>query len=82
MHGLGIIFLTYGVVEYGGILAAKHFALPQLLLLEVPLPLQTWIPQFINSFLSPLAMFSLSLLIGGVVLIVVSFVYKRRQASL
>ncbi len=80
--GLGIIFLTYGVVEYGGVLAAKYFALPQLPLLEIPLPLQIWISQFINNFLSPLAMFSLSLLIGGVVLIVVSFVYKRRQALL
>jgi len=81
-RGLGITFLTYGALEYGGILAAKHFALPQLPLSEIPPSLQAWLPQVISDFLHPLEMFSLGLLIGGIVLLVVSFVYKPRQPSL
>ena len=81
-RGLGITFLTYGALEYGGILAAKHFALPQLPLSEIPPSLQAWLPQVISDFLHPLEMFSLGLLIGGVALLVVSFVYKPRQPSL
>jgi len=80
-RGLGITFLTYGVLEYGGILAAKHFALPQLPLSEIPLALQTWLPQFFNNLLHPLEMLSIGFLIGGIVLLVVSFVYKPSQPS-
>ncbi len=80
-RGLGIIFLTYGVLEYGGILAAKHFALPQLPLSEIPRALQTWLPQFFSNLLHPLEMLSIGFLIGGIVLLIVSFVYKPRQPS-
>jgi len=80
-RGLGITFLTYGVLEYGGILAAKHFALPQLPLSEIPLALQAWLPQFFNNLLHPLEMLSIGFLIGGIVLLVVSFVYKPSQPS-
>ncbi len=78
---LGTIFLTYGALEYAGILAAKHFALPQLTQLPLPPQLQTWLPQLIGNFLVPLEMFSLGLLIGGVVLLIVSFVYPRIRPS-
>jgi len=76
---LGIIFLTYGAFEYAGIFVAKYFAGTQLALLPIPSQLQAWLPQFLSDFLAPLAMFSLGLLIGGIALIVVSFVYKPRQ---
>jgi len=80
-RSLGSTFLTYGVLEYAGIFAAKYFAGTQLGQLQIPAPLQTWLPQFLSDFLAPLEMFSLSLLIAGVVLIIVSFVYKPRQPS-
>ncbi len=76
---IGITFLTCGVIWYGGTFAAKHFGGAQLSALEMPSSLQVWLPQFINNLLSPLAMLGLGLLIGGVALIVVSFVYKRGQ---
>ena len=78
-RGLGITFLTYGAIEYASIFIAKHFATTQLPLLEIPPPLQAFIPQLLNDLLAPLEMFSLGLLIGGVVLLIVSFVYKPRQ---
>jgi len=76
---LGTIFLTYGALWFAGILVAKHFIGTQLEFPDMPKLLQTWIPQLISDFIAPLQMFSLGLLIGGVALIIVSFVYKPRQ---
>jgi len=78
---LGIIFTTYGAFEYLGIIIIKRLAGAQLPQLGIPLPLQDWLPQFLRGVLLPLEIFSLSLLIAGVALIVVSFVYKPRQPS-
>ena len=79
---LGIIFATYGVLEYAGIFIAKYFTGKQIADFPlIPPSLQEWLPQFTSDFLAPLEMFSLGLLIGGVVLIVVSFVYKRGEPS-
>ncbi|MBA7677059.1 hypothetical protein ES703_85307 [subsurface metagenome] len=80
-RGLGITFLTYGVLWYVGIFVAKYFAGTQMAQFDVPHYLEGWRFQFVDNFLAPLEMFSLGLLIGGVVLIVVSFVYKRRETS-
>jgi len=78
---LGTIFLTYGAFQYAGIFVAKHFAGPQLAQLPIPPQLQAWLPQLVSDFLAPLEMFSLGLLIGGVVLLIVSFVYPRIRPS-
>ncbi len=55
--------------------------MPQIMTPDIPPSLQTWILQLSNDFLAPLAMFSLGMLIGGAILIVVSFVYKPRQTQ-
>ena len=78
---LGIIFLTYGAFEYGGILALKYFGLPRLAEVPIPPALQTWLPQLYTDFFTPLEMFSLGFLIGGLALLIVSFVYKRGEDS-
>ncbi|MFC2012677.1 hypothetical protein ACFLUE_00145 [Chloroflexota bacterium] len=80
-RGLGIIFLTYGAIEYGGILAARHLALPQLPLAEIPPSVQIWLPQFINNLARPLEILSIGCMAAGAVLLVASFVYKRSRAS-
>ncbi|MFC1988184.1 hypothetical protein ACFLVH_06605, partial [Chloroflexota bacterium] len=80
-RSLGTTFLTYGVLEYAGIFAGKYFAGIQLARTSIPPSLQEWLPQFISDFMAPLEIFSLALLIGGIVLIIVSFVYKRGQSS-
>jgi len=78
---IGIIFLTYGVLEYIAIFVTKYLAGTQLTKLDVPAQLQTLLPQLLSNFLAPLEIFSICLLVVGVALIIVSFVYKPRQPS-
>jgi len=78
---LGIPCLTYGAFGYAGIFVARYFTERGLPLPELPEALQTWLPQFLDNLMAPLETFSLGLLIGGVVLVIVSFVYKPRQPS-
>jgi len=82
---LGITFLIYGVPGYAGIFLLKNYAMAQLDQFirqpNLPVSLQAWIPQFVDDFLAPLEMFTLGVLIGGVVLLIVSFVYKPRVPS-
>jgi len=78
---IGITFTTYGAIWYGGIFAAKHFAMPQLARLGLPTQLQEWLPQLLNDVLVPLQMFSLGFLVAGIALLIVSHVYKPRQPS-
>ena len=78
---LGIPLLTYGAIEYASIWVAKYFMRGQLPLPDIPPYLETWMLQFIDNLLNPLEIFSLGLLIGGAVLVIVSFVYRRGQTS-
>ena len=74
---LGTIFLTYGVLWFAGILIGKYFAEKQIAQLDIPPYFQELLPRLVNDFSAPLLWFSLGLLIGGIVLIAVSFVYPR-----
>jgi hypothetical protein len=78
---LGTIFLTYGVPWFAGILVGKYFAGKQIAQLDIPPYFRELLPRLVNDFSAPLQWFSLGLLIGGVVLIVVSFVYPRWRQS-
>jgi len=78
---VGTIFLTCGVPWFAGILIGRHFAGKQLAQLDIPPYFQELLPRLANDFSAPLQWFSLGLLIGGVVLIVVSFVYPRWRQS-
>lgn len=78
---LGIIFLIYGVLEFVGVYLAKNFAPTSLPLHDIPVQLQTWLMGLYSDLLAPLQMFSLGVLIGGVVLLVVSFVYKPSESE-
>lgn len=77
---LGVPCLTYGTSWYIGVLAARYYAGQPLPIPGLPTALQEWMPQFLYNVVAPMEMFSLGLLITGVILITVSFVYKRRQA--
>lgn len=76
---LGVPCLTYGAFEYAGTFVGKYFIRGQVSLPDVPPSLQTWIFQFIDNLMHPLEVFSLGLVIGGIALIIVSFIYKPRQ---
>lgn len=80
-RSLGIDFLLYGVLELAGVLVARHF-LPTLPLpSDFPPSLQTWLLGLLGDLLVPLQMFSIGLVVGGVVLIIVSFVARPREAE-
>ena len=82
---IGITFLAYGIPGYVGAFLINNFAMEYLPQLTgqplLPASLQAWLPQLVNNILAPMQMFSLGILIGGVVLLVVSFVYKRKPAN-
>lgn len=80
-HQLGIPMLTYGAIEYGGIWVVKYLMSSGRLKLpdEIPAPLQTWITQLSYDIMKPLEIFSLALLIIGLALTIVSFLYKHDQ---
>ncbi len=75
---LGVPLLTYGVIEYAGIWATKYFAPTLIPERWIPLPFQEWLQSLTNDVLAPLEAFSLGCIFGGAVLIIVSFVYRRR----
>ncbi len=79
---LGITLVSYGAFEYAGILLAKYL-LPNFLSAPpgIPASLWDWLNQLLNNMMSPLEMFSLGCLVGGVVLFITSFVVGRRTAE-
>jgi hypothetical protein len=80
-RSLGITFLTCGVIIYLGNLVTKYFAGVSIMELALPIQFQTWLPQLLADFLTPLDIYGIVLAIIGVLLLVVSFVYKPRQPS-
>lgn len=80
-RGLGTTFLTCGVLSYAGAFVAKNIAGTQLTQLDMPAYLQTLMPQLLKDTLAPLEMYSIGLAAAGVVLLIVSFVYKRHEAE-
>jgi hypothetical protein len=80
-RGIGITFLICGAVSYAGAFVAKNMAGTQLTQLDMPAYLQTWMPQLVTDTLAPLEMYSIGLAAAGVVLLIVSFVYKRHEAE-
>ena len=78
-RGLGITFLIYGAIEYAGTFVARQFVPTQLPMLpDIPSSLQMWLLGLFGDILAPLQMFSLGCLIGGAVLLIISFVYRPR----
>jgi len=81
-RSLGSTFLTCGIFSYADVFIVKYIADTQLAQADMPVYLQAWIPQLIKDALAPLEMYSIGLLVVGVALLVVSFVYKRGEPSL
>ncbi|MFC2033894.1 hypothetical protein ACFLTT_00620 [Chloroflexota bacterium] len=77
---LGVPLLTYGAFGYASIFAAKYFYEKWLPLPEVSPSLEAWMPQFTDNIMAPMEIFSLSILITGIVLIVISFVYRKDES--
>ncbi len=87
-RSLGSIFLTFAIPACLSIAAVKYFDVIQAWILrllnidiDIPAQLQALVLQAVNDFVAPIWMLSLGLLIAGVVLLIVSSVYKPRQPS-
>ncbi len=81
-RSIGTTLVTYGVIGYAIPFALSYFHLEEQLMGMaggIPASLQTWITQLMNDFTAPMKTFSLALLVTGVVLVIVSIVYPRRQ---
>jgi hypothetical protein len=78
-RALGKVFLIYGVVEFAVILFARYFNFVKYIP-DLPYSLESWLSGFIKNTLLPLQWLSLGILILGVVLIVVSILFKRPKA--
>jgi hypothetical protein len=76
---LGITFLSVGVISLVGALIARSVANSQLLQSDLPAALQTWAPKVVNDVLMPLGIYAVALIVVGIALTVVSFVYKREE---
>lgn len=73
---LGISCLAYGAMEYAGIYFGKPLAAAQIGQQEIPPGLQIWLVQLLDNLMAPLLTFSLVLMVAGIVLVVVSFIYR------
>ena len=78
---LGIIFLSYGVLQYVGIFIITRLAETQSGRIESPAALQAWLPQFLNDLFAPLEMFTIGVAVVGVVLIIVGVVPWGRKPA-
>jgi hypothetical protein len=74
---LGITCLAVGAVLLAGALIAN--SLIGGMLSDAPSTLQAWLPSLIFDTLLPLGIYSIGLLVAGIALTVVSFVYKKDE---
>ena len=78
---LGIVMVIYGALELAAVYVAKSYIPSTVPWFDIPASLETWLTGLYNDILAPLMMFSIGILIVGMVLLVVSFVYKSRAVE-
>jgi hypothetical protein len=75
-RSLGISLFVYGALALAGVIISKNIVPNHLPLGELPLSIQDQVLGIFNDFLAPMQTFSIGVLVVGVVLIVVSIIYK------
>jgi hypothetical protein len=76
---LGITFLAVGVVSLVGAFVARSIANSQLATIDMPATLQAWAPNVVFDVLMTLGIYAIGLIVVGIAMTVVSFVYKRDE---
>ncbi len=76
---IGITFLAVGAVSLAGAFIARSVANSQLANGDIPTTLQTWAPEVITDVLMPLGIYAIGLIVVGIALTVISFVYKKGE---
>jgi hypothetical protein len=74
---LGMNLLIYGALEFAAIVFIRSLDMAGYIP-ELPYSLETWLNGLFKDFLAPLYWLSLGILIAGVILLIVSFVYRPR----
>ena len=81
-RNLGTTFITFGIVGLSIYFIAKYFVGSQLAnIQDLPAILQTWLPQFLNDFMMPELIIGVVFAVLGLVLIIVSMLYKLHQGT-
>jgi hypothetical protein len=80
-RNIGFTFLAVGVVSLVGAFVARSIANSQLATIDMPATLQAWAPDVVFDVLMPLGIYAIGLIVVGIALTVVSFVYKRGEDS-
>jgi len=76
---LGITFLVCGIPSLAFVFIARYLAETQLVHTGLSAYLQTLITQLIRDALTPLMIYGIALMATGLILLIVSFVYRRRE---
>jgi hypothetical protein len=82
-RSIGTTVVAYGVIGYTIAFASGYFNVEEQVMAMtggISPSLQAWMTQFMDNLMAPLETFDLALIIIGVILIIGSFVYRRRQA--
>lgn len=77
---LGITLLAYGVFALVASFIATNIVRTQVVPPDIPSSIQTWLSGLISSSIAPLQIFCIVLIVAGVALLVVSFIYKPRRS--
>ncbi len=78
---IGFTFLIVGVVSLVGAFVTRSIANSQLATSDIPATIQSWAPDVVTGVLMPLGIYAIGLIVVGIALTVVSFVYKRGENS-
>jgi hypothetical protein len=78
-HWIGVPCLISGIVTYVGTFFIRDFAGELMAQIDLPASLGNWQAQLVSEALAPIRVHGIVLMAVGVALLIVSFVYKRRQ---
>jgi hypothetical protein len=80
-RNLGIVFFIYGLGAFAVVVAAKFIAAAQIAKADIPQAMSKIPGILLNDVLSPLQIFSLVCLIGGLIAIIISFIYPKLKPA-
>jgi len=80
-RNLGSTLLIYGIMGYAIVLASDYFMGPLIGMFGLPPVFQAQLPQMFNGFSASLQPFNIGVAIAGLVLIIVSIVYPKKEPA-
>ncbi len=74
---LGVIFLVVGAISLIGLVIAQQLAPASIPMNDLPSQIQTWLKQMIIDSLTPWKIYSIVILVLGIMMLVTSFFYRQ-----